>query len=91
MTIGYLGHDVAGSAFAWGDFGYMTTVAVYAYFVCGSILVLGGLIQKKNGLRRDAYLTIIFGMAALVIACNLIPICYPEPDIQFQTIIKSID
>ena len=61
---------------AYSDFGYMTTWAVYGYFVCAGVLIIGGLVQAFTSSRRTAIFSFAFGIAAAVIGWLLIPYCW---------------
>jgi hypothetical protein len=55
------------------DFTYFAQFAILAYFVTGVLLVLGGLTQALTCSRRQAILSISFGLAALIIGIILGP------------------
>jgi hypothetical protein len=64
---------------AYSDFGYMATYAVYGYFICAGILIVGGLVQMFTSSRRASVASIVFGVAAVVIGWLLIPYCWRVP------------
>lgn len=68
-------HDTA-AELAYGDFGCMATWAVYGYFICAGVLIVGGLVQVFTSSRRAAIFSIAFRLAAAIIGWLLIPYCW---------------
>jgi hypothetical protein len=68
-------HNMAAET-EYSDFGYIATYAVFGYFVCAGVLIIGGLIQVFTSSLRGALFSIAFGIAAGVIGKLLVPYCW---------------
>jgi phosphoglycerol transferase MdoB-like AlkP superfamily enzyme len=58
---------------AYSDFGYIANYAVFGYFLCAGVLIIGGIVQIFTSSRRAAFISIAFGIAAVVIGRLLFP------------------